>query len=787
MPGCPAPDWGYVLPACTAKALDAAVFETQKGVATGPAGCVAGNSSFKNMFGYKRYTGESYDGSCSFFEGTPPLPEAIGWVICLVLGCAFAALVGGLVYLSNKNVSAENQTGTNSEVFSTAGRTISAGLTAADVVSKWTWAATLLQSSNVAWNYGVSGPFWYASGATIQVLLFAILAIEVKRKCPAIHTMLEIVLCRWGSTAHLTFLFFGLMTCLIVTAMLILGGAATINALTGMNVYAANFAIPMPVMLYTAFGGLKGTYYASFTHTAVIYLALLIFLWKIYAGPSDIGSVDTMHENLICASHRQVAGGGSWNQNGQYITMRSSGGLMFGIINTVGNFGTVFVDQSYWQGAIACKPSATYRGYLLGGMAWFAIPFSMATALGLAGRALDLPITAGESGSGLVPPAVATHLMGQGGAFLVAFQLFLAITSTANSEQLAVASLFSYDVYKRYMNEQATGAQMIYVSRVMVVVWGIFSGIIATILNNLGVGLGWVYGAMGNFIGSAVVPICMAITWKDCNAMGAIAGAWSGLIAAIVAWVSVASQQKITVGDECKSVVNVDSLGIIEPLLAGNLCALCVSAFVAIVCGLAAPQNYDWAELRTKTDAYLIEDDKHAHLAAEGEESAEAMDKAYYWCTRGAIAISLVLIFIWPALSLPVGDDGVFDLGYFKFWVALAFIWGHFAFLVTVILPIYEYFFGGWEADWEVEATAAKMQQYTPQQPMGFIMTPQGMPMQMPMQMPPHAHADAAEHAHADAAEHAHADELVWHAPPHAHVPLRLVCFVLPKGISINP
>ena len=62
------------------------------------------------------------------------------------------------------------------------------------------------------------------------------------------------------------------IACLIVTAMLILGGAATINALTGMSTYAANFMIPVPVMLYTAFGGLKGTYYASFTHTAVIYL-----------------------------------------------------------------------------------------------------------------------------------------------------------------------------------------------------------------------------------------------------------------------------------------------------------------------------------------------------------------------------------------------------------------------------------------------------------------------------------------------------------------------------------
>ena len=55
------------------------------------------------------------------------------------------------------------------------------GLTAAVIVSQWTWAATLLQSSNVAWQYGVSGPFWYASGASTQILLFGILAIQIKR------------------------------------------------------------------------------------------------------------------------------------------------------------------------------------------------------------------------------------------------------------------------------------------------------------------------------------------------------------------------------------------------------------------------------------------------------------------------------------------------------------------------------------------------------------------------------------------------------------------------------
>jgi Na+/proline symporter len=41
-----------------------------------------------------------------------------------------------------------------------AGRMVKTGLTASVIVSMWTWAATLLQSSNVAWAYGVSGPFW---------------------------------------------------------------------------------------------------------------------------------------------------------------------------------------------------------------------------------------------------------------------------------------------------------------------------------------------------------------------------------------------------------------------------------------------------------------------------------------------------------------------------------------------------------------------------------------------------------------------------------------------------
>jgi Na+/proline symporter len=35
-----------------------------------------------------------------------------------------------------------------------------------------------------------------------------------------------------------------------------------------------------------------------------------------------------------------------------------------------------------------------------------------------------------------------------GGGFLLMLQLWMAVTATANSEQLAVASLIAYDVYR---------------------------------------------------------------------------------------------------------------------------------------------------------------------------------------------------------------------------------------------------------------------------------------------------------------------------------------------------
>jgi urea-proton symporter len=63
----------------------------------------------------------------------------------------------------------------------------------------------------------------------VQILLFAALAIELKRRAPNAHTYLEAVRARYGKAAHFVFLLFALMTNILVTTMLVVGGGWSLS------------------------------------------------------------------------------------------------------------------------------------------------------------------------------------------------------------------------------------------------------------------------------------------------------------------------------------------------------------------------------------------------------------------------------------------------------------------------------------------------------------------------------------------------------------------------------
>uniref|UniRef100_A0ACD5U4C8 Uncharacterized protein n=1 Tax=Avena sativa TaxID=4498 RepID=A0ACD5U4C8_AVESA len=621
----------------------------------------------------------------SFFGGKPVLAQAVGYAVVIGFGAFFALFTSFLVWLEKRYVGGSQlQT---SEWFNTAGRSVKTGLIASVIVSQWTWAATILQSSNVAWQYGVSGPFWYASGATVQVLLFGIMAIEIKRKAPNAHTVCEIVRARWGTAAHVVFLAFCLVTNVIVTAMLLLGGSAVVHALTGVNVYAASFLIPLGVIVYTLAGGLKATFLASYIHSVVVHVVLLVFVFLVYTSGSKLGSPKVVYERLmVVGSAARVCSGAlslpgqscgpvHGNFKGSYLTMLSSGGLVFGIINIVGNFGTVFVDNGYWMSAIAARPSSTHKGYLLGGLVWFAVPFSLATSLGLGALALDLPVTADEAAKGLVPAATATALMGKSGSVLLLTMLFMAVTSAGSAELVAVSSLFTYDIYRTYVNPNATGKQILLVSRAAILAFGCSMGVLAVVLNLAGVSLGWMYLAMGVLVGSAVIPIALLLLWSKANALGAMLGAMGGCILGVIVWLTVT---KVQYGR-----VNLDTTGRNAPMLAGNLVSILVGGAVHVVCSLVRPEHYDWESSRqiTRVDSVDGGDEDDEELREE------KLVHAKRWIIKWGVGFTVVIVVLWPVLSVPAGK---FNLGYFTLWAAIAIVWGAVGSAVIIVLPLVE-------------------------------------------------------------------------------------------------
>ncbi|KAH7085160.1 solute symporter family transporter [Paraphoma chrysanthemicola] len=660
-----------------------------------------------------------------------PLPVGAGYGVCLRLmksgvvvgiGFFFAFLMMGISHLQNRYTKYSTH---QSEEFNTASRSVKPGLIASGIVSAWTWAATLLQSSTVAYTYGVAGPFWYAAGATVQILMFSILACKVKQNAPRCHTYLEIVKARYGTVAHLVFMFFAFVTNILVGSQLLLGGSAVVTSLTGMPVYAAVFLIPVGVCAYVILGGLRATFLCDYSHTLILMIIILYFMFNAYAVSPLIGSPGEMYDLLKKAGDQRPISG---NKDGSYLTLKSNFGLIFGVIQLCSGSGTVFLDQAYWQRAIASKPSTAVRAYLLGGLAWFAIPFGFSTTMGLAAAALtdnprfptypNVP-TSGQISSGLAAAFAAETLMGKGGAVALLIVLFMAVTSCASAELIAVSSLLTFDVYKAYIQPKATPKQLIFVSHIMICVFGLTMSVFACIWNAASIDLGWLFLVMGLLIGGAVFPTAFTITWRRQSKAGAIAGCLSGLAAGLTAWLTTA---KHYYGE-----ITVETTGLSYPTLAGNLASIMTGLIVTVVISLIKPANFDW-EVTRAINAVVVDgttqdssttprdesspelsdsgekqgsDETHApaatprdalpaHLAptAVEEDDPLTLRRSFKLACIAAFVMTFILDFLLP---MPMFFSGyIFSRGFFTGWVVVSFIWVFASSAISCLLPVWE-------------------------------------------------------------------------------------------------
>ncbi|USP82193.1 urea active transporter [Curvularia clavata] len=236
----------------------------------------------------------------------PPLSQAVGYVVVVGIGLAIALGMIFVTRLLKKTVGEDNK---KTEMFMAANRNVRTGLATSAVISSWLWSTAMLGSSLVGYTYGVAGPFWFAAGCSPMIVFFALLRISYKRKIPKAHNLLEIIRIRYSTAAHFVWMFLCLVNNIIACGNMLLGASAAIAALTGMQIIAVTFLLPLRVALCTFMGGIKATF-------------LTDYVWTL----PEVGSVGNLYELVKTATDRHPIAG---NHDGTYMTMASKGGIYF--------------------------------------------------------------------------------------------------------------------------------------------------------------------------------------------------------------------------------------------------------------------------------------------------------------------------------------------------------------------------------------------------------------------------------------------------------------------------
>ncbi|KAL8616992.1 hypothetical protein ACOMHN_014163 [Nucella lapillus] len=411
--------------------------------------------------------------------GVQPVLEKHETALLMLLGFGGFSIILALIHNAVRKYVFHDEH--NLDTTFDAGGNVSLSLTAVTVASQLFWPGDILHSATLTtkmlcdvFQNGIAGPFWYAVGIIANIFIFPIFSVQFKTKAPGAKTYLQIIHARFGKRAHIVFSFFAILTNVVITIGVLLAGKATIQSLTK-NASDEYSVLIMATLFgsYSLIGGLGTTFYVSYFNACLVFILLIVFVVKILHNTDDqwenIGDTSRMYQSISCIE------GPEDNLNNSYITFRSWGAFLYGIIEIFVSSAVTYCDQASWQSRIAAKPVQGVWGFLLAGFIWFSIPNVMAVTTGMAYLALSSNngshlLMPGEIDEGLVTPLIAEKVLGSAGGILVLTMGAMALMSTGSGEVMALSSIIVYDIYQTYIRpfRPDNGRQVMALSSIIV-------------------------------------------------------------------------------------------------------------------------------------------------------------------------------------------------------------------------------------------------------------------------------------------------------------------------------
>jgi Na+/proline symporter len=417
------------------------------------------------------------------------------------------------------------------------------------------------------------------------------------------------------------------------------------------------------------------------------------------------------------------------NYLGSFLTFKSKGAIMFGIVLKFGNLALVTMDTAFWQKSFAAEVHSTVPGYNLAAVSIFAVPWGLGTIVGLSARVIEsLPIfptypnafPIDDINAGLAMPYTLYALLGPGAAVAMLLLLFMSVTSTLSSSLIGVSSILSFDLYRTYANPNATDAQVVKFSHLGVVAYGVFIAGFALMLNYTGANMTWLYYMSPIITCPGIFPLLFTLMWNRQSRPALLLSPILGLFTGISIWIGSAYG--------IYGAVSMATTMEQAPALYGAMGSLFSPVFYSPLISYFTPTVFDWREFLTmelvedkedsrksmpalsadsKTQSPIIralDDEKHAATTATVQLSdgvrnlddvvhpfdAQTLKYLNRWYKIAWGFLGTIILLTWVVWPMPLYRDYVFTKAFFSGWCSVAIFWQFFAFCAVVVYPIWD-------------------------------------------------------------------------------------------------
>ena len=419
-------------------------------------------------------------------------------IYVITLSLVILLLSGITIYKTTK---VQNKTD-----FLVAGRSLSWPVLVFTLLSSWIGAGSLLAGAENAYRNGFVA-LWQPLGGWVGLLVIAVVAGRARQF--AQFTVPDLLETRYNSTARVLGTIAIVISYTIITSYQFIGGGDILHLIfpqldrrTGMYIIAAF------VIFFTAAAGMASIAYLDLVIgslvTATVIVAVPVLLGR-------VGGWSTVR-NALPATHFQVLG--------NYSLSGALGLALPTMLLLIGNQG---MYQKFFSARSASDAQKSVIGWIVGTVTLETLLVALAV-IASAKLRTDRPrdiiaLTAKDD----LPSVLGPILLG--GVFAKAI-------STANNYLFSPATNLIHDVYERFIDRSASQRRSLIVSRVVVIVLGIFAVLQATQFESVLKASLYAYTVYG----AAVTPAVMAVFfWKRTTTAGAISSIVLGTVIT-VAW-----------------------------------------------------------------------------------------------------------------------------------------------------------------------------------------------------------------------------------------------------------